>query len=208
MQNFARVLFLLCGLFLVFYRFAFAHSCTIWTNEYLNRFKTCSELCTTFTRLSSVCPMRCFLHNQNFAIYSHQKEKFSQIFQFYMPWATMPAMCRKYERPRPPRFLDLVYKFKMRLFFRTENKIHSEYCIFLCIHWMKSFVFCWLTLHGFFSLNIGNQCLVATFIQCLYYKHRNNTWTIFTVFSFFVVFFFSLQLSLDAPLSVPCDNCK
>lgn len=151
MQSFARVLFLLCGLFLVFYRFAFAHSCTIWTNEYLNRFKTCSELCTTFTRLSSVCPMRCFLHNQNFAIYSHQKEKFSQIFQFYMPWATMPAMCRKYERPRPPRFHDLVYKFKMRLFFRTENKIHSEYCIFLWIHWMKSFVFCWLTLHGFFS---------------------------------------------------------
>lgn len=29
---------------------ALAYACTIWPNEYLNRFETCNELCTTFTR--------------------------------------------------------------------------------------------------------------------------------------------------------------
>lgn len=52
----------------------------------------------------------------------------------------MPAMCRKYERPRPPRFLDLVYKFKMRLFFAPKTKYTVNIVFFYAfIGWKVSF---------------------------------------------------------------------
>lgn len=44
---------------------ALAYACTIWPNEYLNRFETCNELCTTFTRLSSFGRMWYGWHHQN-----------------------------------------------------------------------------------------------------------------------------------------------
>lgn len=152
MHNFS-VLFLLGGLFSLLYRFALADSCTIWPNEYLNRFETCTELCTTITRLSSFSLMlrRCCLHYQNSAIYLRPGGKFSPNISMLFALggrASQPAHVSNTRAHSRPFSLNPWIDLKKSWILVARNRNHTVNILFmLCIHCIKSF--------GFFSAGTG-----------------------------------------------------